>query len=66
MLAFRDWLRRNPDDHERYAQAKRELAQRDWAYSQEYADAKTTVVQEILARALASQPNSAAQSSDHE
>jgi GrpB-like predicted nucleotidyltransferase (UPF0157 family) len=66
MLAFRDWLRRNPDDRERYAQAKRELAQRDWAYSQEYADAKTTVVQEILARALASQPNDATPSSDYE
>jgi GrpB-like predicted nucleotidyltransferase (UPF0157 family) len=30
---------------------KRELAQRTWKYEQHYADAKTQVVEEILARA---------------
>src|SRR5262249_6635141 len=53
MLAFRDWLRANDEDRERYERAKRELAAREWKYVQNYADAKTAVVQEILARANA-------------
>jgi GrpB-like predicted nucleotidyltransferase (UPF0157 family) len=53
MLLFRDWLRTNPADRELYAGAKRELAARDWKYTQQYADAKTAVVQEILAHARA-------------
>ena len=57
MLRFRDWLRRNPDDRERYQDAKRELAQRDWKYVQSYADAKTGVVEEILTRATSSVPD---------
>jgi GrpB-like predicted nucleotidyltransferase (UPF0157 family) len=52
MLHFRDWLRTHADDRERYAEAKRELAKQDWAFTQNYADAKTEVVQEIMARAL--------------
>ena len=52
MLRFRDWLRAHADDRERYAQAKRELARQDWAFTQNYADAKTAVVEEIMARAL--------------
>jgi GrpB-like predicted nucleotidyltransferase (UPF0157 family) len=55
MLLFRDWLRASAGDRERYAAAKRELAARDWKYVQQYADAKTEVVQEILARAQAAQ-----------
>ena len=51
MLAFRDWLRSHDDDRDRYAAVKRELAQRRWRYVQDYADAKTAVVEEILARA---------------
>jgi len=51
MLAFRDWLRSNESDRELYGRAKRELAQREWKYTQYYADAKTAVVEEILARA---------------
>ena len=51
MLLFRDWLRENEADRELYAAAKRELAAKDWKYVQQYADAKTEVVQEILARA---------------
>jgi GrpB-like predicted nucleotidyltransferase (UPF0157 family) len=51
MLLFRDWLRANAFDRELYASAKRELAARDWKYVQQYADAKTTVVQQIMARA---------------
>jgi GrpB-like predicted nucleotidyltransferase (UPF0157 family) len=53
MLLFRDWLRTNATDRELYASSKRELAARDWKYGQQYADAKTTVVQEIMARAEA-------------
>lgn len=53
MVLFRDWLRRNAADRDLYAQAKHELAARDWKYMQQYADAKTQVVLEILARAEA-------------
>lgn len=53
MLAFRDHLRANDADRELYEQAKRELASRHWAYVQDYADAKTEVVEQIVARALA-------------
>ena len=53
MLLMRDWLRAHDDDREFYARAKRELAERTWKYTQNYADAKTPVVQEILARARA-------------
>lgn len=52
MLLFRDWLRRNDADRELYERTKRELAQRTWKYTQNYADAKTAVVEEIMARAL--------------
>ncbi len=53
MLAFRDWLRRSESDRELYAKAKRALSQQDWKYTQNYADAKTTVIEEIMSRALA-------------
>jgi GrpB-like predicted nucleotidyltransferase (UPF0157 family) len=53
MLVFRDWLRTNDEDRELYAHTKRELAAKEWKYVQNYADAKTAVVQEILARAEA-------------
>lgn len=50
MLGFRDWLRSHPDDRDRYAAVKRELAGRRWRYVQDYADAKSEVVEEIIAR----------------
>jgi GrpB-like predicted nucleotidyltransferase (UPF0157 family) len=53
MLLFRDWLRANAADRDHYAATKRELAQRPWKYVQQYADAKSSVVAEILARASA-------------
>ncbi len=53
MLVFRDWLRNHEDDRELYARAKRELAAREWKYVQNYADAKSEVVGDILARAQA-------------
>jgi GrpB-like predicted nucleotidyltransferase (UPF0157 family) len=53
MLLMRDWLRANKADRELYARTKRELAAREWKYTQNYADAKTAVVEAILARARA-------------
>ena len=53
MLLFRDWLRTNEADRELYARTKRELGSQEWKYVQNYADAKTAVVEEILARASA-------------
>jgi GrpB-like predicted nucleotidyltransferase (UPF0157 family) len=53
MLLFRDWLRGNDADRELYARTKRELAQRTWRHVQHYAETKTAVVQEIMARATA-------------
>lgn len=51
MLLFRDHLRANADDRELYARTKRELAAHEWKYVQQYADAKTAVVLEIMSRA---------------
>src|SRR5262249_27365734 len=48
MLGFRDWLRTHDDDRQLYERTKRELARQDWKYVQNYADAKTAVVEEIV------------------
>lgn len=53
MLRFRDWLRANDTDRDNYARAKRSLAQHVWWNVQNYADAKTSIVQEIMDRANA-------------
>ncbi|MGH2465410.1 MAG: GrpB family protein [Candidatus Limnocylindrales bacterium] len=53
ILAFRDWLRSHDDDRQRYEATKRELAARKWAYIQNYADAKSEVVESIIAKAHA-------------
>lgn len=53
MLLMRDWMRSHPEDRDLYANTKRDLAQRTWKYTQHYADAKSTVVAEIMSRALA-------------
>jgi GrpB-like predicted nucleotidyltransferase (UPF0157 family) len=50
-MVFRDRLRGHAEDRDLYERTKRELATRDWKYVQNYADAKTAVVEEILARA---------------
>ena len=50
MLRFRDRLRDNPGDRARYERTKRELAQKTWHRVQDYADAKTQIVEEIMAR----------------
>lgn len=50
MLGFRDHLRQDDADRELYERTKRELAQREWRFLQDYADAKSQVVEEIIAR----------------
>ena len=51
MLLFRDWLRTHIEDRKLYEKTKRKLAAQTWKYTQNYADAKSAVVEEILARA---------------
>jgi GrpB-like predicted nucleotidyltransferase (UPF0157 family) len=51
MVQFRDHLRTSAADRDLYARTKRDLAAGDWKYTQQYADAKTDVVREIMARA---------------
>jgi len=53
MRVFRDWLRTNATDRALYEQVKRSLAAKDWRCVQDYADAKSDVVREILQRAQA-------------
>ena len=53
-LRLRDWLRNNPDDRKLYAETKEELSRQKWHYVQNYADAKSKVIETILARAKAS------------
>lgn len=54
-LVFREWLRSNEGDRLLYENTKKELAKKDWKFVQNYADAKTEVVEQILARAFSSQ-----------
>jgi GrpB-like predicted nucleotidyltransferase (UPF0157 family)/GNAT superfamily N-acetyltransferase len=58
MLLFRDWLRMDAADRELYARTKLSLAGKDWAVVQDYADAKTPVVGEIMTRAERDFPRS--------
>ena len=51
MLAFRDWLRVSPADRQLYARTKLDLAQKQWTFVQNYADAKSAVIDDIMARA---------------
>jgi GrpB-like predicted nucleotidyltransferase (UPF0157 family) len=48
---FRDWLRGNAVDRDLYARTKLALAQKEWENVQNYADAKTVIIDEIIARA---------------
>ncbi len=50
MLLFCDWLRSNASDRRLYECTKWGLARQNWKYTQNYADAKTSVVEEILIR----------------
>ena len=53
MLLFRDRLRANSDERTLYEETKRRLAARNWTRVQDYADAKSEVVEEIIERARA-------------
>jgi GrpB-like predicted nucleotidyltransferase (UPF0157 family) len=50
-LLFRDWLRLDAADREAYAALKRELAEREWAGMNAYAQAKSALIVEITVRA---------------
>ncbi len=50
-LAFRDWLRNNPEDAAAYERLKRDLAERHPRDAYSYNDAKTEFIQEVEARA---------------
>ena len=54
MLMFRDWLSENLADRDFYLRAKRELAEKDWKFVQNYADAKSKVVESMILRARSS------------
>ncbi len=49
-LAFRDRLRASPEDRAAYEALKRELATREWPDMNHYAEAKSELIREILAR----------------
>ena len=53
MLLFRDRLRADDADRDAYLQVKRDLPLRTWRHVQHYADSKTAIVQQIMARASA-------------
>ena len=57
LVSFRDHLRADAADRERYAAEKRQLAERRWAFMQHYADAKSGVVEDILTRAHRTRPD---------
>ena len=50
MTRFRDHLRASDEDRALYEETKRRLAEREWKYVQNYADAKTNVIREIMER----------------
>jgi GrpB protein len=50
-MLFRDRLRRNGEDRERYARLKRELATKEWPNMDAYANAKTALIEDIIAAA---------------
>jgi GrpB-like predicted nucleotidyltransferase (UPF0157 family) len=52
-LLLRDRLRENGEERDLYVRTKRELARRDWPSMQHYAEAKTGVIEGIIARAAA-------------
>lgn len=52
-LDLRDWLRVSVADRALYAGTKRDLARRAWSDMNDYADAKSDVIRDILERARA-------------
>lgn len=54
ILRFRDHLRADLADRDLYLRTKHELARRVWQFTQNYADAKGDVIEDILRRAASS------------
>jgi GrpB-like predicted nucleotidyltransferase (UPF0157 family) len=52
MIAFRNHLRGNADDRRSYEALKRNLAKQDWPDMNDYARAKTELVEQIVVKAL--------------
>lgn len=50
-LLLRDHLRKNPEDRKLYESTKRTLADRQWSDMNAYADAKSSVIEDILGKA---------------
>ena len=50
-LLLRDWLRRSDSDRARYAEVKAELGTQSWPTMNHYADAKSSIIAEIMKRA---------------
>jgi GrpB-like predicted nucleotidyltransferase (UPF0157 family) len=50
-VLFRDWLRDHPEDRVLYENVKRRLAAQPWSHTNEYAQAKSAVIQAIVRRA---------------
>ena len=48
MLAFRDHLRVDDEDRQRYESTKAALSEREWPTVQDYANAKDDVVADIM------------------
>ncbi|WP_179825500.1 GrpB family protein [Nocardiopsis aegyptia] len=55
MIRFRDRLIADAGARERYTARRKELAERTWQSVQDYADAKSDVIEEILAEAAAAE-----------
>jgi GrpB-like predicted nucleotidyltransferase (UPF0157 family) len=53
LLTFRDRLRKNADDKSRYEKTKRMLAANQWPDMNAYAQAKTEVIESVIAAAQA-------------
>ena len=51
MLRFRDWLGTDDTDRDKDAQVKRSVAKNKWRHGEHEANAKTSIVQEIMKRA---------------
>jgi GrpB-like predicted nucleotidyltransferase (UPF0157 family) len=56
---FRDWLRGHPDDRDRYAAEKRQIAAAHAMDIAEYVNQKAAIVVEILRQAGCSDPRDA-------
>jgi GrpB-like predicted nucleotidyltransferase (UPF0157 family) len=51
LLTFRDWLRQSSGARQLYEKTKRQLAAQSWADSNDYAAAKTDVIERLIAAA---------------